>query len=345
MKSLSVLLFALFATCTFAQNSFFETLKSHGEGATYQRYYSVYKDDNGNQKIAGKQYQLKVEAIEHEGINAGIKITGATDNDKAGMDNFDVTLSKSRKLIGYPHVSYMVDKSTRKAYVAIDDYIFKLGNFWKDELGFNDIDAIYIKVGADSNEGGNKGGKKKKKKKFGAFMKELKDAALEKEPSECSSPACIRAQQMNLNAFVREYLEEMKKKQDAYTLSSKDKSDIAKLEKSVDGYYKKVKDKNDAFWKSEEGQAIIENRRRADSAAASDNITIRNNTGNTIFISREGSQNKGLELSPGSSGTWNCKTDAYFQVQNKVGTTYSYKATSRKAYSANGSCGGTFAIN
>ncbi|WP_397447020.1 hypothetical protein [Polaribacter sp. R77954] len=250
MKNILKLLVCLTTLASFSQKNFYETIASHGESAIYQRYYSVYKDDNGKQVIAGKQYQLKAEIVKFQDINAGFKLVAASKNDLAGIATIDVTKSKSHKIIGYPNVSLLVDRISRKGYVAINDYIFKLGNVWKekDGIGFNDIDAIYIRVGAKGSEGKNTSGKKKKKK-FGAFMNKLKDAAMNKTPSECTSPACKKAEGMDLKKFVFEYLQSMKVKQDAYTLTTKDKVDIAILKGAVDGYYKHVNEKNDAYWK------------------------------------------------------------------------------------------------
>lgn len=345
MKLLLKLSIFLFAVSTLGQKSFFETLAIHGEEAVYDRFYSVYKDDAGNQRIAGKQYQLKAEIIQFKNLNAGFKLIGATDKDLAGMVNFDVTLSKSNQFIGYPNVSLLVNRSSRKGYVAIDDYIFKLGNVWKekDGLGFNDIDAIYIKVGSLVTETGKK---KKKKKKFGAFMKKFKDAALNKEISECSSDACKKAQSMDLKKYILAYLSKMKQKQDNYSLTVQDKSEKQVLINAVNDYYKMVNSKNAAYWKSPEGQAILENRRRADASNKQTNVTIKNNTGRTIYIGTAGSRNPGIMIGKGSSATWNCKTDAYLQTRLKKDTnTFYYETSNRKVYTANSKCGATKVIN
>ena len=65
---------------------------------------------------------------------------------------------------------------------------------------------------------------------------------------------------MDLVRFVRDYLNNMESKQQSYTLTAKDRTDIQTLKKAVDGYYDFVKTKNDAYWKSSEGQAILKNR-------------------------------------------------------------------------------------
>ena len=342
MKSLIKGVFCLFSIATFSQQSFFKTIETHGKDAVYQRYYSVYKNDDGHQKIAGKQYKLKTEILKLDEVSTGFKLVGATKEDKSGINTIDATKSKSSKIIGYPNVSHLVDRISRKGFVAIDDYIFKLGGVWKekDGVGFNSIDEIYIRIGATGSK------TEKRKKKFGAFMNKLKDAAVNKAPEECVSPACKKALNMDLKKYVRDYLLNMKAKQDSYTLTAKDKADIAKIEGAVDGYYKHVNKKNDAYWKSAEGQSILENRRRAEGYSSKNEVTLKNKTGRTIYIARSNSSNnKGTKLSNGATTSWPCKSNAYFQVENKTSNTYSYKSTSRKAYTGNSAnCGSTKTI-
>lgn len=262
MKELKIALLLLVTTICSAQKSFFETLESHGSDAVYQRYYSVYKDDAGIQKIEGKQYRLKAEILKFEGIYSGVKLEGASDEDKAGIMTLDLVKSKSSQFIGYPNVSMVVDRISRKGFIAIDDFIFKVGSVWKekDGIGFNDINEIYIRVGAAGNASKTKDGKKKKKKKFGAFLNKVKNAAVNKPQSECTSPGCKKAEGIDLVKFVRAYLKDMESKQKSYALTAKDKADIQTLKKAVDGYYEYVKTKNDSYWKSAEGQAILKNR-------------------------------------------------------------------------------------
>lgn len=344
MKLLLNISFCLFSFVVFSQQSFFETLQNHGSDAIYQRYYSIYKNDDGKQIIAGKQYLLKAEILNLNNVTSGFKLVGNSKKDLAGMVNFDVTISKSKELIGYPNVSILVDRSKRKGYVAIDNYILQLKNVWnsKNGIAFSSVDAIYIKVDTETKT--NK--KKNKKKKFGSFMKKLKDAALNKKISECTSAACKKAESMDLKKYVENYLTAMKKKQDRYTLTNKDKSDISTLKRAVDDYYKMVNTKNAAYWNSPEGQAILENRRRANGYSKKNEVRLTNKTGRTIYIAYKGSRNQGTLVGVGQSTSWNCSKDAYLQQKLKKDTnTYYYKTTSQKVYRANNKCGGKFIIN
>lgn len=177
-------------------------------------------------------------------------------------------------------------------------------------------------------------------------MKKFKDAALNKEISECISDACKKAESMDLKKYILIYLSKMKQKQDNYNLTAQNKSEKQILMNAVNDYYKMVNSKNAAYWKSPEGQAILENRRRADSNSKETNVTIKNNTGLTIYIGTKGSRNQGTLIGAGQSATWNCKTDAYLQTRLKKDTHTSYYETSnRKVYTANSKCGSTKVIN
>ena len=87
---------------------------------------------------------------------------------------FKLILHEEKQLVEdeSQELDFFVDKISRKGFIAVGDYIFKVGNVWKekDGPGFNDIDEIYIRVGA---EGDSKTGKKKKKKSARALRKKV----------------------------------------------------------------------------------------------------------------------------------------------------------------------------
>jgi len=188
--------------------------------------------------------------------------------------------------------------------------------------------------------------KEGKKKKKGKFWKQLKDAALNERPSgEGSSPEYKELMAKDPEKLVRNYLKEMKAKQDAYAMTTQDKKNLEILyngAKADDAYAKK---KNDEYWASKEGQAILENRRRAEGASQADNVTLKNNSSSTIYIGSNGSNNRGTEIGPGRTAVWSCKRDGYIQTVTKVSNTRSFKSTTSKVYTANSGCGDTININ
>lgn len=305
MKKTIILILSILSINTFAQKSFYEALNEHGEDAVYQRYYSVYEDDEGKQKISGKQYKLKAQILKHDGVYSGIKMIGASEEDKAGMYTLDATKSKSYEIIGYPNVSHLVNRSSRKGFVVVDDFIFKIGNVWKakDGLGFNDIDEIYIKIGGDGNTA--KDDKKAKKKKFGKFMSQLKDAAMNKPISECTSLECKKAESMDLGDLIRDYLKQMKSKQDAYTLTTQDKADIAKIEGGRTAHNEHVTSYNDQYKRKPEYHRVLQNNMNAQSSTDRKNL-----------IRVEGTDAK----------VDNCK----YYIKNNSSTTFKYVNASQK---------------
>ena len=169
-----------------------------------------------------------------------------------------------------------------------------------------------------------------KKKKKGKFWKQLKEAALNQTPSgEGSSAEYAELMAKDPEKLVRDYLKKMKAKQDAYTMTVQDRKNLDILyngAKADDAYAKK---KNDEYWASAEGQAILENRRRADASDKASVVRLKNNSNNTIYIGTNGTNNKGTEIAPGATSSWSCSQDAYIQQVTKVSSTYSYKSTKK----------------
>jgi len=90
-----------------------------------------------------------------------------------------------------------------------------------------------------------------------------------------------------------------------------------------------------AYLQSEEYKRIMENNQRADAAASRSNVTIFNNTSQTIYIS--GSRAGGwTRISPNSSTSYSCDDDIYYN--------YEGKGKGTKFYTAHSSCGGKVTI-
>ena len=115
-----------------------------------------------------------------------------------------------------------------------------------------------------------------KKKKKGKFWKQLKEATLNQRPSgEGSSAEYADLMAKDPEKLVRDYLKKMKAKQASYTMTSQDRKNHDILINGAKEYDALVKSKNDAYWKSEEGQAILRNRRLANGASQANNVTLR----------------------------------------------------------------------
>ena len=91
-----------------------------------------------------------------------------------------------------------------------------------------------------------------------------------------------------------------------------------------------------------EWRRIQENNRRADAAAAKNNVTIKNETGREIYIYESGSMN-GSRINAGSSSTFRCSASYYYAFDGNSGSRVGNAGP--LAYSANSSCGGSVTVN
>lgn len=343
MKTKVFLAIALLAAVnTSAQQSFFETLNAHGVDAKYEVYGDLYKNDKGEpaaQTMTG--YKNSVERHTFQGLSSGITVTKELDNGKTMLENnFNGIQVSAIKYVGFPNTSILHHTGYNRGYVAFDNYIFLLHGISKDKTDFSEIRSIMILDGSASAAPATKKEKKAK------FLKQLKAAALNQQPTgEGSSPAYTQLMEKDPEKLVRDYLKKMKAKQASYSLTAQDKKNLDILyngAKADDAYAKK---KNDEYWASEEGQAVLRNRQLADGSAKANNVTLRNNSSSAVFVGTNGSNNRGTEIGPGKSATWSCNQDAYIQQVTKVSNTRSFKSTTNRVYSANSGCGKTISIN
>ena len=341
-KVIFTLFTALLAfSSTFAQQSFFETLDAHGPDAKYQVFGDLYENDKGEpaaQEITG--YKNAIEKHAHQGLPSGVTVTKVLDNGKTALEsNYNGISISAIKYVGFPNTSILHHTGYNRGYVAFDDYIFFLHGISDDKTDFREIRSIMILDGTASKED-------TKKKKKGKFWKQLKEAAINQRPSgEGSSAEYATLMAKDPEKLVRDYLKKMKAKQDAYTMTAQDRKNLDVLYNGAKADDANAKKKNDAYWASAEGQAILENRRRAEGASRASNVTLKNNSNSTIFIGTNGSNNRGTEIGPGRTATWSCKRDGYIQTVTKVSNTRSFKSTTTKVYTANSGCGNTISIN
>ncbi len=340
----TIKLFAFFLTLSItanAQQSFFETIKAHGPDATYQVYGDLYKNDKGEpaaQEVTS--YKNVIEKHTQQGVLSGITVNKVLDDGKIALEqNYNGSNISAIKQVGFPNTSILHHTGYNRGYVAFDNYIFFLHGISDDQTNFSEIRSFMILDGSASAAD-------TKKKKKGKFWKQLKEATLNQRPSgEGSSAEYADLMAKDPEKLVRDYLKKMKAKQASYTMTSQDRKNHDILINGAKEYDALVKSKNDAYWKSEEGQAILRNRRLANGASQANNVTLRNTSGSTVFVGTNGSNNRGTEISPGSSASWSCSQDAYIQQVTKVSNTRSFKSTSTRVYRANSGCGNTVSIN
>lgn len=333
-----VLLFT--AINTKAQQSIFETLDAHGPDASYQVYGDLYKNDKGDpaaQEVVN--YKGKIVRHSYQGLSSGITVQSVTPEGKTSLStNYNAIAVSAIKYVGFPNTSILHHTGYNRGYVAFDNYIFFLHGISKDQTNFSEIRSFMILDGSASKKG--------KKKKKGKFWKQLKEAALNERPSgEGTSAEYKELMAKDPEKLVRDYLKQMKAKQANYTATSQDKENLNILYNGAKADDANAKKKNDAYWASEEGQAVLRNRRLAEGSSKASNVTLRNTSSTTIFVGSNGSDNRGTEIGPGQSATWPCKQDGYIQKVTKVSNTRSFKSSNNRIYRANSGCGNTVSIN
>jgi hypothetical protein len=135
--------------------------------------------------------------------------------------------------------------------------------------------------------------------------------------------------------LLQEYLDAAFSEQQKH--SAKHKTGEKKLNDIYNEIMKAIKDSNNEYWNSEEGQAIIA-RNKEDANSGGKKVTIDNDTGDDIFIYEEGSRN-GSVIRVNSSNTFDCSKSYY------VGSGSSVNGGGYRVVSANASCGATVTVN
>ncbi|WP_452597953.1 hypothetical protein [Pontimicrobium sp. MEBiC01747] len=326
----------LFAITLQAQKSFFEALEANGENVIYEGFAGISPNGGGTCKFARSLPKVNI-SIQRIGTGIPVGFVGKPVSKDWGEIG-ETELSDYGRMDSYPHTMYMKHTHTKEGYVIIDDIIFVLDKIPDEGLpSVNDITKIYVLVKNDKTT--------TNKKKKGGLLRKMK----QKFKSAGLSPTHKYLKSVNLVEKFTNYVKAMQAKQNAYTLTVKDKNDIAKIKAARNAGDAEIKRYNDSIKATPEykdlQRRIKQNEQNYQSAKARNKVTLQNNTGNTIYIGKSGSRNRGTKIESGSTATWSCDVDAYLQTETKSGGSYNYSTTNNKVYSANSGCGSTIAIN
>jgi hypothetical protein len=259
MKKL-ILILLLFPFCLLAQTSLYEGLEANGTDAKYQEYYSVYKNDKGEQMIGGKRYQINIEVSKMGNLPVGF--IGKKIED--GKNLFALNEERSgTESVGYPMVRAF-DSGRAESYVLVGDCLFELKGLKEDGVTFSEIEAVYIKI--EEKEKPTDGNKKKMsfKEKLAAAKNKLVEAS-------SNSSDFKKKVDEDYKEMVSDYLKSMKAKFDAHTLTAKEKQEIATLKKLEVDHAAHIKHVNDSVWRTPEYQRILANQKRAKNASSGGN--------------------------------------------------------------------------
>jgi hypothetical protein len=149
-------------------------LEANGANVKYQEYYSVYKNDKGEQMIGGKRYQITIEISKIGDVPVGMIGKKVED----GKNLFAVNEERSgTESVGYPMVRAF-DSGRAESFVLVGDHLFELKGLKDDGVTFSKIESVYIKI--QEKEKPADDGKKKKmsfKEKLAAAKDKLVEAS------------------------------------------------------------------------------------------------------------------------------------------------------------------------
>jgi len=248
-------------------------------------------------------------------------------------------LSDYGRMDYYPLAMNMKHTYTNDGYIVVDDMIFKVDNIPNEGLPtFKNVTAVYVLVKDRQN---NTNDEKKGKKKKGGLLSKMK-----KKINGAGSRTTLKyLKSVNLEKKFIDYVTAMKAKQDAYTLTSKDKGDILAIKAARKVGNDEITKYNDSIRKTPEYKKLKEHQARMERMESNNIVMLKNNTGRTIYVGVSGSRNRGTKINPGDTARWDCAKEAYLQSETTSGGSTAYQSTSRKVYSSNAGCGNTISIN
>jgi hypothetical protein len=250
MKHIILIFMALVASNAFAQKSLFETLEAHGEDAVYTTYYNFSRDGDKEKGFytggsMGEKVHLKIFRTP-SGVPMGIHVRRVSDDYRV---DHATTEYDDTKMDYYPLVSTIT--KPRESFLAIDNMAFFLRYFNNEDGSFQEINTIYVLDEPEKTE-------PKKKEKKGGFFKKIKAAAVKnytKESKTDNNQKAIMA--INLDEKITNHWKALKDLQKNYTKTPQDEKEFADIIEFIVEKYKKIDAKNDAYWKSPEGQKTL----------------------------------------------------------------------------------------
>ncbi len=254
--------------------------------------------------------------------------------------------AKLKKQVGY--VPRKIRPGSTNRICVIDGIIFDLGtDFDPNQPETFKPYRLYVheNFGKDFKASDNK----KKKKKLS--LKERMEQSMMKKLAKSNGLQGVYNSIQKLDAMdavklVQDYLKIAIAKQQAVEPKWKSISSNAKRLQLVEARRElmniAIKKYNDDLMDTPEWRRIQENNRLAASAAAKNNVTLKNDTGREIYIYAAGSMN-GSRLNNGASNTFSCSTTYYYAFSSDAGSRHDNAGP--LAYSANSGCGSIVSIN
>lgn len=250
MKHIIIIVTILTASNLFAQKTLFETLEANGKDAVYTTYQGVSR--NGDKEKGyysggsmGEKVHLKIFRTP-SGVPMGIHVTRVSDDYRV---DHATTEYDDTKMDHYPLVSTIT--KPRESFLAIDNMAFFVRYFNNENGSFQEINTIYVLDEPNKTE-------LNKTEKKGGFFKKLKTAAINNYTKAGLTDDNQKAfMALNLDEKITNHWKALKNKQNNYKKTSKDEKEYAEIVEFIIEKYKKIDAKNDAYWKSPEGQKTL----------------------------------------------------------------------------------------
>ncbi|WP_162820030.1 hypothetical protein [Kordia sp. SMS9] len=328
MKTIKITLLAFLSTLScYAQQTFYEQLKANGNDAIYCTYYR-YNATSEVYTPGEKGAEVNIKLIEIKGIPIGFKAFDVQTGKY--LFGFDEVQNYGRA-DHYPITKMMKHKYDTEAYAMIDGSMYKFSVDKDHILKPVSLWEAYVLKRPESMKVDNNGKKKSKKK---GFLKRVKNIG--KAGSMSSSPEKKYLRNLDIKTLVNDYEKSMRAKQQSYKLSSKDKLNIAAIQKFRKEGKDFVKRYNDSIYNSPKE---VENRRKWARINAGTSLSVTNNKKTTVWISSSIDNFSNTKINAGGQANADCRSDLYYFFSDKKG------AKAYQFYSANSSCGSSATIN
>ena len=353
MKKTILAIALLVTTVAIAQNNLFSNISTTDH---YQEYKSVTDaDGDGLYDITDRGSVVKFK-LKHLPTGEGYAISAIADfgRNKGDYINGGNAVDGNYQCVGYPFESYIKNKNSNDAFVAIDNYVFHIKNISQDGISYNGVASVYINIGKAASEASIA----KPKMSSMNMIKMLTSRGSSKtvKPGIDFGAEHKALQSQNIDKLITNYLVTMKGKQNARTATQK-QADNKIVKAKEDAIISKQKAKEDAkaardaSWAEakryndsvkatpewqEKDRRIKQNRANYEGAQKANMVTLRNTSGRTIYVCPQGMDSHEIEISAGGTAKWDCDTDGYLQVNGK--------ATNVKVYSKNTGCGNTITV-
>lgn len=266
MKKIVLILAGLCSLSVFSQESQLTKLSAIDSSTIYHIYRVYEKEGKLHGSKSETKYQVKKENNMHNKLSTFYFA-------KEGTDNKDVNMGFGWLLPNhYTTPSVFYSSRHKRGYVFINEvcYGLKIADINTPESFVIEYIFSPLKKKVEKKEEANSSKKMTMKERMAAAKEKIKEAVAE---GEGGLPKSLS--EVNHKAIVKDYLIKMKQVQTKATanFSSSIKAEIKAIEQAKKDKSAKIKETNDAYWKSPAGQEILRRRQQNSGSSSSSSST------------------------------------------------------------------------